>query len=61
MEIILKHLIPDESIDLIYHNPLFNSKTDHNILFKEDSGDQSTAQRLKLGISYDYAILCQKS
>ena len=47
MEIISKHLIPDESIDLIYHNPLFNSKTDHNILFKEDSGDQSTDSTLQ--------------
>jgi site-specific DNA-methyltransferase (adenine-specific) len=41
---ILKHLIPDESIDLIYLDPPFNSKADYNILFKEDSGDQSTAQ-----------------
>ena len=34
-------------------DPPFNSKTDYNILFKEDSGDQSTGQRFKLGISYD--------
>ena len=41
---ILKHLIPDESIDLIYLDPPFNSKADYNILFKEKSGEQSSAQ-----------------
>lgn len=32
---ILKHLIPDESIELIYLDPPFNSKADYNVLFKE--------------------------
>ncbi len=41
---ILKHLVPNESIDLIYLDPPFNSKADYNILFKETTGEQSTAQ-----------------
>jgi DNA modification methylase len=41
---ILRHLVPDESIDLIYLDPPFNSKADYNVLFKETSGEQSTAQ-----------------
>jgi DNA modification methylase len=41
---ILRHLIPGESIDLIYLDPPFNSKADYNVLFKEASGEQSTAQ-----------------
>ena len=41
---ILRHLIPNESIDLIYLDPPFNSKADYNILFKEATGEQSTAQ-----------------
>lgn len=41
---ILKRKIPDESIDLIYLDPPFNSKADYNILFKEASGEQSVAQ-----------------
>jgi DNA modification methylase len=41
---ILRHLVPNESINLIYLDPPFNSKADYNILFKEASGEQSTAQ-----------------
>ena len=41
---ILKHLIPAESVDLIYLDPPFNSKRDYNVLFKERSGESSPAQ-----------------
>ncbi|MGD0802925.1 MAG: hypothetical protein ABSA11_02500 [Candidatus Bathyarchaeia archaeon] len=34
----------DESIDLIYLDPPFNSQADYNILFKEVTGEQSQAQ-----------------
>ncbi len=41
---VLKKYIPDGSVDLIYLDPPFNSKTDYNILFKEPGGKLSTAQ-----------------
>lgn len=41
---ILRKYIPDESVDLIYLDPPFNSKADYNILFKEKSGKASVAQ-----------------
>lgn len=41
---ILRRYIPDESIDLIYLDPPFNSKADYNILFKEVGGEESVAQ-----------------
>lgn len=41
---ILRHLVPNESVDLIYLDSPFNSKADYNILFRETSGEQSTAQ-----------------
>jgi len=41
---ILRKYIPDESIDLIYLDPPFNSKANYNILFKEPSGKESVAQ-----------------
>lgn len=41
---ILRRFIPDESIDLIYLDPPFNSKADYNILFKESTGEESNAQ-----------------
>lgn len=36
--------IPDNSIDLIYLDPPFNSKATYNVLFKEPSGKPSEAQ-----------------
>lgn len=41
---ILRKYIPDESIDLIYLDPPFNSKADYNVLFKEKTGKSSAAQ-----------------
>lgn len=41
---ILKNYINDNSIDLIYLDPPFNSKTDYNILYKEPTGEPSKAQ-----------------
>ena len=41
---ILKKYIPDNSIDLIYLDPPFNSKSTYNILYKEHTGEQSQAQ-----------------
>jgi hypothetical protein len=32
----MRKYIPDNSIDLVYPNPPFNSKRDYNILFKEN-------------------------
>jgi len=41
---ILRKYIPDESIDLVYLDPPFNSKATYNVLFKEQTGEQSQAQ-----------------
>ena len=41
---ILREHIPDESIDLIYLDPPFNSKRSYNVLFKDESGLESQAQ-----------------
>ena len=41
---ILRHHIPDESIDLIYLDPPFNSNRSYNLLFREDTGAVSHAQ-----------------
>lgn len=43
MEILRKY-IPDESVDLVYLDPPFNSKADYNVLFREESGERSAAQ-----------------
>lgn len=41
---VLRDHISDDSIDLIYLDPPFNSKADYNILYKEPSGEPSEAQ-----------------
>src|SRR5205823_3401599 len=41
---ILREHVEDESVDLIYLDPPFNSSANYNILFKEQSGEQSVAQ-----------------
>ena len=41
---ILRQHVPDESVDLIYLDPPFNSNASYNVLFKEQSGEESPAQ-----------------
>ena len=41
---ILRHHIPDESVDLIYLDPPFNSNRAYNVLFKETTARGSEAQ-----------------
>jgi len=41
---ILREHIPDESVDLIYLDPPFNSQANYNVLFGEKNGTQSQAQ-----------------
>lgn len=41
---ILRDYIADESIDLVYLDPPFNSKRTYNVLFKYESGEESEAQ-----------------
>lgn len=41
---ILRKYIPNNSIDLIYLDPPFNSKATYNVLFKEPTGELSQAQ-----------------
>ena len=41
---ILREHIKDESIDLVYLDPPFNSNATYNVLFQEKSGEQSAAQ-----------------
>jgi DNA modification methylase len=43
---ILRRYIEDESIDLVYLDPPFNSNRDYNVIFKDESGRKSDAQLL---------------
>ncbi len=41
---VLRESIADESVDLVYLDPPFNSNASYNVLFKSPSGEQSAAQ-----------------
>ncbi len=41
---ILREYIPDESVDLIYLDPPFNSNRSYSVLFKDEKGMDSEAQ-----------------
>ena len=41
---ILRDNIRDETVDLIYLDPPFNSKSNYNVLFKSPKGHESHAQ-----------------
>ncbi len=41
---ILRQYVAAESIDLIYLDPPFNSNRNYNVLYKEESGSESTSQ-----------------
>jgi hypothetical protein len=41
---ILREYIGDETVDLIYLDPPFNSNRSYNVLFKDESGQEAEAQ-----------------
>lgn len=41
---ILREYIKDESVDLIYLDPPFNSNRNYNVLFRDESGADSDSQ-----------------
>ncbi|HEV2035303.1 MAG TPA: DNA methyltransferase [Candidatus Dormibacteraeota bacterium] len=41
---ILRRYIPDESVDLIYLDPPFNSERNYNVIFKNEAGRNTDAQ-----------------
>ena len=40
----MREYIPDESVDLDYLDPPFNSNRNYNLLFKDESGKEAEAQ-----------------
>jgi adenine specific DNA methylase Mod len=41
---VLRGVIGDDSVDLIYLDPPFNSQATYNVLFKSTAGEKSRAQ-----------------
>ena len=58
---VLRENIDDESVDLVYLDPPFNSNSSYNILFKEHSGKPADAQIHAFGDSWTWSIEAQKT
>ncbi len=43
---VLRRYVADETVDLVYLDPPFNSNQSYNVLFKERSGKQASAQQV---------------
>ncbi|MBI4340355.1 MAG: site-specific DNA-methyltransferase [Chloroflexi bacterium] len=52
---------PDESVDLVYLDPPFNSNASYNVLFKESSGAPSTAQLQAFADTWHWDYAAEKT
>jgi site-specific DNA-methyltransferase (adenine-specific) len=53
---ILRRYVADESVDLIYLDPPFNSNADYNVLFAEKDGTQAHAQIKAFGDTWTWDL-----
>jgi site-specific DNA-methyltransferase (adenine-specific) len=58
---VLQRYIKDESVDLIYLDPPFNSRQDYNVLFAEKDGSQSSSQIHAFEDTWEWDIDAQRS
>jgi site-specific DNA-methyltransferase (adenine-specific) len=58
---VLREHIRDESIDLIYLDPPFNSNRSYNVLFKEESGSSSDAQISAFDDAWHWGEIAQQT
>jgi site-specific DNA-methyltransferase (adenine-specific) len=59
--IALRDHICDESVDLVYLDPPFNSKASYNVLFKEHTGKLSHAQITAFEDTWKWGIEAEES
>ncbi len=58
---ILREYIPDESVDLIYLDPPFNSNRSYNVLFKEESGSEAESQITAFDDTWHWGEMADKT
>ena len=51
---ILRRYVQDESVDMIYLDPPFNSNQTYNVLFQEKDGSQSASQIKAFGDTWHW-------
>jgi site-specific DNA-methyltransferase (adenine-specific) len=58
---VLQRYIKDETVDLVYLDPPFNSRQDYNVLFAEKDGSQSSSQIHAFEDTWEWNIDAQRS
>ena len=58
---VLQRYVKDESIDLVYLDPPFNSRQDYNVLFAEKDGSQSSSQIHAFEDTWEWNIESQRA
>ena len=58
---VLKRYVKDETVDLVYLDPPFNSRQDYNVLFAEKDGSQSSSQIRAFEDTWEWNIDAQRS
>lgn len=58
---ILREYIPDESVDLVYLDPPFNSSRNYNVLFKDEKGKEPESQITAFEDSWHWNEATQKT
>ena len=58
---VLRRYVDDESVDLIYLDPPFNSNATYNVLFKEQTGQRSPAQIKAFTDSWEWTQESERS
>src|SRR6185437_7038579 len=58
---VLRRYVADESVDLVYLDPPFNSQQDYNVLFQEQDGTRAAAQILAFGDTWRWDQASERS
>jgi len=58
---VLKRYVKDESVDLVYLDPPFNSRQDYNVLFAEKDGSQSSSQIHAFEDTWEWNLEAQRA
>ncbi|HEY0794715.1 MAG TPA: site-specific DNA-methyltransferase, partial [Acidisarcina sp.] len=58
---VLQRYVKDESVDLIYLDPPFNSRQDYNVLFAEKDGSRSSSQFRAFEDTWEWNIDAERS
>jgi site-specific DNA-methyltransferase (adenine-specific) len=58
---VLRRYLPDQSVDLIYLDPPFNSRQDYNVLFAEKDGSRSASQITAFKDSWEWNIEAERA